>query len=33
VITVDVPDHILNLAGGFAELTETVEYRQAATDE
>jgi len=27
VITLDVPGYVLNVAGGFAELTETVEYR------
>jgi hypothetical protein len=32
VITVDVPEHVLDVAGGFAELTETVEYHQAANE-
>jgi len=32
VVTLDVPEHVLESAGGFEELTETVEYRRA-TDE
>jgi len=32
VISLDVPGHVLDVAGGFEELTETVEYRRA-TDE
>jgi hypothetical protein len=32
VITVNMPDHILDLAGGFAELTDSVRLRPA-TDE
>jgi len=32
VISLDVPGHVLDVAGGFEELTETVAYRRA-TDE
>jgi hypothetical protein len=32
-VTLDVPEHVVALGGGFEALTETVEYRLAGTDE
>ena len=33
VISLDVPERVLETAGGFEELTETVEYRRAPSGE